>query len=102
MSLSVIGARDTNGATLVVIETGRAWLAFADSLLEYYRTLIALRRSHPELHQDDESVIPTNEANAPVVDRRAPLGVALGISVLTLLHKTLRSRTVVVSSPRDG
>jgi alpha-amylase len=40
-----------------------------DSLLEYYRKLIALRRSHPELQQGDQSVIPTKEAGVLVVDR---------------------------------
>ena len=41
-----------------------------DSLLAYYRKLIALRRSHPELQQGDESLIRTNAAGILIVDRK--------------------------------
>ena len=41
-----------------------------DSLLTYYRKLLALRRSHPELQQGDESVIRTNTAGVLIIDRK--------------------------------
>ena len=41
-----------------------------DSLLAYYRKLLALRRSHPELQRGDESLIRTKAAGVLIVDRK--------------------------------
>jgi glycosidase len=83
-------ARDDDGIS-VEEQQGRP-----DSLLAYYRKLIALRRSHPELQHGDESLIRTSAASVLIVDRKLGSAETLVVYNFAATRKNVVISTIVL------
>jgi alpha-amylase len=84
-------ARDDDGIS-VAEQEGRP-----GSLLEYYRQLLALRRSHAELQQGDQRVVPTDAPGMLVVSRT--LGSHESLLVINCTATTVSGRIAASALP---